>query len=229
MWSSDSGIRATSAPHLGLAMMRRNIQRWQRNIGGDVGRCGVSPNNCWLWLLCIEFCKAILQVGLKVIYTQLLDVKPGGTVGCLVPCFSTSVAREWKWLHFKTSVNIHWSRVSGGWSVLVICPLLRSLKSNGVEGGWMGQSQSNTQSLVGRPETFVGGSVLVNGPGCSVPVHWNHVGRMSRRHGCYSILNLSVKSLTEFHHYALWIGVTSFRDKVLEFIEVFIHGATLWK
>jgi len=31
----------------------------------------------------------------------------------------------------------------------------------------------------------------------------------------------------EFHHYGLWIGVTGFRDKVLEFIEVFIHRATL--
>ena len=24
--------------------MRRNIQRWRRNIGGDIGRCGASPN-----------------------------------------------------------------------------------------------------------------------------------------------------------------------------------------
>jgi len=52
----------------------------------------------------------------------------------------------------------------------VIHALLRSLKSNGVEGGWMGLSRSNTRSLVGRSEGFIGGSVLVNGPGCSVPV-----------------------------------------------------------
>jgi len=31
----------------------------------------------------------------------------------------------------------------------------------------------------------------------------------------------------EFHHYALQIGVASFRDKVLEFIKVFIHRVTL--
>jgi len=111
--------------------------------------------------------------------------------------------------------------------MLVIHALLRSLKLNSVEGGWMGWSQSNTRSLVGRPESFISGSVLVNGPCCSVPVCWNHVRRTSRRHGCYSILNLSVKSLTEFHHYGLRIRVTSFHDKVLEFIEVFIHRATL--
>jgi len=109
----------------------------------------------------------------------------------------------------------------------VICAPLRSMKSNAVEGGWTGWSRRNAQSLVGRSENFIGGSVLVNGPGCSVPVHWNHVGRTSRRHGCYSILNLSVKSLTEIHHYGLWIGVTSFHDEVLEFIKVFIYGVTL--
>jgi len=144
-----------------------------------------------------------------------------------VSCFSTSVARERKWLHFPTSINVHRNRVSRGQSMLVICALLWSLKLNGVEGGWMGRSRSNTWSLVGRSEGFIGGSVLVNGPGCSVPVCWDHVRRTSRRHGCYSILNLSVKSSTGFHHYGLWIRVTSFRDKVLEFIEVFIHRATL--
>ena len=151
----------------------------------------------------------------------------GRTVGCLVSCFSALLAREWKQLRFPTSVNVHWNRVSGGWSMLMVCTLLQSLKSNSVEGGWTGWSQSNTRSLVGRSESFIGGSVLVNSPGCSVPVHWNHVGRTSRRHGCYSILNLSVKSLTEFHHYGLWIRVTGFHDKVLEFIKVFIHRATL--
>jgi len=100
-----------------------------------------------------------------------------------VSCFSTSVAREWKWLHFLTSINIHWNRVSGGWSMLVVCAPLRSLKSNGVEGGWTGWSRSNTRSLVRRSEGFIGGSVLVNGSSCSVPVHWNHVRGMSRRHG----------------------------------------------
>ena len=69
---------------------------------------------------------------------------------------------------------------------------LWSLKLNGVEGGWTGRSGSSTRSSVGRPEGFISGSVLVNGPNCSVPVRWNHVGRTSRRHGCYSILNLSV-------------------------------------
>ena len=142
-------------------------------------------------------------------------------------CFSALVAREWKQLHFLTSVNVHQNRVSGGWSVLVICAPLWSLKSNGVKGGWTGWSRSNTRSSVGRSESFIGGSVLVNGPSCSVPVCWNHVGGTSRRHGCYSILNLSVKSSTEFHHYGLQIGVTGFRDKVLEFVEVFIHRATL--
>jgi len=44
-WSSDSGVGATSSLCLGLATMRRNIQRWQRNIGGNVGRSGVSPNS----------------------------------------------------------------------------------------------------------------------------------------------------------------------------------------
>jgi len=53
--------------------------------------------------------------------------------------------------------------------------LLRSLKSNSVEGGWTGQRRSSIRSLVGRSESFVGGLVLVNGPGCSVPVRWNHV------------------------------------------------------
>jgi len=144
-----------------------------------------------------------------------------------VSCFSTSVTRERKQLCFPTSINIHRNRVSGGWSVLVIRALLWSLKSNSVEGGWMGQGRSNTRSLVGRSEGFIGGSVLVNSPGCSVPVRRNHVGGMSRGHGCYSILNLSVKSSTEFHHYGLRIGVTGFHDKVLEFIKVFIYGATL--
>jgi len=74
----------------------------------------------------------------------------------------------------------------------MIRALLWSLKSNSVEGGWTGGSWSDTRSLVGRSEGFIGGSVLINGPGCSVPVRWNHVGRTSRRHGCYSILNLSV-------------------------------------
>jgi len=76
--------------------------------------------------------------------------------------------------------------------MLVIQALLQSLKSNSVEGGWTGRSRSDTWSLVGRSEGFIGGSVLVNGPGCSVPVHWNHVGGTSRWYGCYSILNLSV-------------------------------------
>ena len=132
------------------------------------------------------------EMSLEVIHTQLSDVKLGRTVGCLVPCFSTSLAREQKWLRFPTSVNIHRNRVSGDRSMLVIRTLLRSLKSNGIEGGCMGWSRSNTRSLVGRLEAFIGGLVLVNGPGCSIPVHWNHVGRTSRRHGCYSILNLSV-------------------------------------
>jgi len=44
MWSSDSGIGVASALHLGLATMRRSIQRWRRNIRGDVGRSGASPN-----------------------------------------------------------------------------------------------------------------------------------------------------------------------------------------
>jgi len=182
---------------------------------------------CWLWLFCIEFCKAILQVGLEVIYTQLSDVKLGRTVGCLVFCFSVLVAREWKWLCFLTSINIHRNRVSGSRSMLVICTLLRSLKLNSVEGGWMGLSWSNTQSSIGRLEGFIGGSVLVNGPGCSVSVCQNHIGRTFRRHGCYSILNLSVKSSMEFHHYGLRIGVTGFHDKVLKFIKVFIYGVTL--
>ena len=140
----------------------------------------------------IKFRKAIFQVGLEVVYTQFSDVEPGGTVGCLVSCFSTSVARERKRLHFPTSINIHWNRVYRGRSMLVIRAPLRSLNSNGVEGGWTGWSRSNTRSSVGRSESFIGGSVLVNGPGCSVPVCWNHVRRTSRRHGCYSILNLSV-------------------------------------
>jgi len=144
-----------------------------------------------------------------------------------VSCFSTLVARKWKQLCFPTSINVHRNRVSRGRSMLVVCAPLQSLKLNSVEGGWTGLSQSNTRSSIGRSESFIGGSVLVNGPGYSVPVCWNHVGRTSRRHGCYSILNLSVKSSMEFHHYGLWIGVTSFCDKVLEFIEVFIHGATL--
>jgi len=59
--------------------------------------------------------------------------------------------------------------------MLVICTPLLSLKSNSVEGGWTGGSQSNTWSLVGRSEGFIGGSVLVNGSNCSLPVHWNHV------------------------------------------------------
>jgi len=123
---------------------------------------------CWLQMFCIEFRKAILQVGLEVIYTQLLDVELGRTVGCLVPCFSASVAREWKQLCFPTSINIHRNRVSRGRSMLVICAPLWSLKSNSVEGGWTGLSRSNTWSLVGRSEGFISGSVLVNGPGCSV-------------------------------------------------------------
>jgi len=44
MWSSDSSIGATSALCLGLATMRRNVQRWQRNIGGNIGQSGASPN-----------------------------------------------------------------------------------------------------------------------------------------------------------------------------------------
>ena len=42
---------------------------------------------------------------------------------------------------------------------------LQSLKLNSVEDGWTGRNWSNTWSLVGRPEGFIGGSVLVNGPG----------------------------------------------------------------
>jgi len=127
------------------------------------------------------------QVGLEVVYTQFSDVESGRTVGCLVSCFSASVARERKQLRFLTSVNIHQNRVSGGRRVAVICAPLQSLKLNGVEGGWTGRSRSNTQSLVGRLESFIGGLVLVNGPVCSVPVCWNHVGGTSRRHGCYSM------------------------------------------
>jgi len=74
----------------------------------------------------------------------------------------------------------------------MVCTLLQSLKLNSVEGGWTGLSRSNTWNSVGRSEGFIDGSVLVNGPSCSVPVCWNHVGGTSRRHGCYSILNLSV-------------------------------------
>ena len=33
-----------SALRLGLATMRRNIQRWRRNIGGNIGGRGASPN-----------------------------------------------------------------------------------------------------------------------------------------------------------------------------------------
>jgi len=130
---------------------------------------------CRLRVFCIKFHKAILQVGLEVIYTQLLDVKSGRTVRCLVSCLSTSVAQEREWLCFPTSINVHRNRVSGGRSVLMVCTPLRSLKSNSVEGGWTGQSRSNTQSSVGRLEGFISSLVLVNGPGCSVPVHWNHV------------------------------------------------------
>jgi len=130
---------------------------------------------CGLWVFCIKFRKAILQVGLEVVYTQLSDVELGRTVGCLVSCLSTSVAREWERLCFLTSINVHRNRVSGGWSMLMVCALLWSLKSNGVEGGWMGQSRSNTRSSVGRLKGFISSSVLVDGPGCSVPVHWNHV------------------------------------------------------
>ena len=101
---------------------------------------------CWLRVFCIELCKAILQVGLEVIYTQLLDVKLGRTVRCLVSRFSASVAREWKWLHFTTCINIHQKRVSGGWSMLMVHAPLRSLKLNSVEGGWTGLSWSNTWS-----------------------------------------------------------------------------------
>jgi len=144
-----------------------------------------------------------------------------------VSCLSASVTRERKRLRVPTSINVHWNRISGGRSMLMVRAPLRSLESNSVEGGWTGRSQSDTRSSVGRLEGFVGGSVLVNGPGCSVPVRWNHVGGTSRRHGCYSILNLSVKSSTEFHHYNLWIGVPGFCDKVLELIKVFIHRATL--
>ena len=50
--------------------------------------------------------------------------------------------------------------------MLVIRALLQSLKSNGVEGGWTGRSQSNTRSLVGRSEGFIGGSLLVNSSCC---------------------------------------------------------------
>ena len=105
----------------------------------------------------------------------------------------------------------------------MVCAPLQSLKFNSIEGGWTGL----TQSLVGKLEGIIGGSFLVNGPGCSIPVSQNHVRRMSRRHGGYSVLNLRVKSSTEFHHYGLWIGVAGFHDKVLEFIEVFIHRVTL--
>jgi len=152
-----------------------------------------------------------------------------------VSCFSTSVAGEQKWLHFPTRINIHRNRISRGRSMLMVCTLLWSLKTNSVEGGCIGLSQSSTRSLVGKSEGFIGGLVLVNGPGCSVPICWNHVGRTSRRHDCYSILNLSVKFSTEFHHhYGLRIGVTGLHDKVLEFIKVFIHpwsdsfGNKLW-
>jgi len=44
MWPSDSDIRAMSVLHLELAMMRRDVQRWWRNIGGNIGWSGVSPN-----------------------------------------------------------------------------------------------------------------------------------------------------------------------------------------
>ena len=135
---------------------------------------------------------SLSTVGLEVVYTQFLDVKSGRTVRSFVSCFSALVTREQKWLCFPTSINIHRNRVSRGRSMLVICAPLWSLKSNGVEGGWTGRSRSNTRSSVGRSEGFIGGLVLVNGSSCSVPVHWNHVGGMSRRHGCYSILNLSV-------------------------------------
>jgi len=104
-----------------------------------------------------------------------LGCQSGRTVGCLVSYFSASVAQERKQLHFPTSVNVHRNRVSRGRSMLMVRAPLRSLKLNGVEGGWTGQSRSNTRSSVGRSESFIGGSVLVNGPGCSVPVHWNHV------------------------------------------------------
>ena len=60
--------------------------------------------------------------------------------------------------------------------MLMVRAPLQSLKLNGVEDGWTGWSRSNTWSLVGRSEGFIGGLVLVNGPGCSVPVCWNHVG-----------------------------------------------------
>jgi len=147
---------------------------------------------CGFQMFHIKFRKAILKVGLEVVYAQLSDVESGRTVGSFVSCLSALVTRERKQLCFPTSINIHRNRVSGGRSMFMIRTLLRSLKLNGVERGWTGRSWSNTQSLVGRSECFIGGLVLVNGPGCSVPVRWNHVRGTSRRHGCYSILNLSV-------------------------------------
>ena len=51
MWPSDSTIGAASELHLGLVTMRRNIQRWRRNIGGNIRQSGVSPNNP-SWPLC---------------------------------------------------------------------------------------------------------------------------------------------------------------------------------
>ena len=117
-----------------------------------MGKIQLLSLRCWLQVFPIKFCKAILQVGLEVIYTQLSDVELGRTVRCLVSCFSTSVAREQKWLCLPISVNVHRNRVSRGRTVLMVCAPLWSLKSNSVEGEWTGLSRSNTWSLVGRSE-----------------------------------------------------------------------------
>jgi len=45
MWLSDSTIRAVSALRLELAMMRRNVWRWQSIVGGNIRQSGMSPNN----------------------------------------------------------------------------------------------------------------------------------------------------------------------------------------
>ena len=44
MWPSNSDIRAVSVLCLELVMMRRDVQRWQSVIRGNIGQSGASPN-----------------------------------------------------------------------------------------------------------------------------------------------------------------------------------------
>ena len=80
-------------------------------------------------------------------------------------------------------------------------------------------------STVRRLEGLVGGSFLVYNLGHAVPLFQIGIRRPTRSHCGDCILDLGIKSPSEFHHNSLWVCVPRVCDEVLELVCVVVKGS----